>query len=103
MLKRCKPNVLQEFLKTNEYKQKLEAIEIISACIKLMKNAISTKGNVSVLLVRTWKKDFNNQIDAIAPYSVQSSLKKTLKKDLNEAINTKLSKDLGGDFEPPGP
>lgn len=103
MLKLCKPNVLQELLKTDEYKHKMEAKDVISSCIKFMKNAINDKGNASLLLVRAWKKDFNSQIDRITPCGVQSSFKKTLKKELHETIDNKLSKDLGCDFEPPRP
>ncbi|MDR3502121.1 MAG: hypothetical protein P4L79_06010 [Legionella sp.] len=103
MLKRCKPNVLQELLKTDEYKHKLEAKDVVSRCIKLMKDAINDKGNASLLLVRAWKKDFNGQIDAITPFGVQSSFKKALKKELREVIDNKLSKDLGCNFEPPRP
>ncbi len=102
MLKRCKPNLLQELLKTEEYKYKLEAKDIVSSCIKLMKDAIHDKGNLSVFLVRAWKKDFTGQIDALTPFSIQSSLKKALKKELDDAID-KLSKDLGCNFEPPRP
>jgi hypothetical protein len=103
MLKLCKPNVLQELLKTDEYKHKLEAKDVVSSCIKFMKDAINDKGNASLLLVRAWKKDFNGQIDAITPFGIQSSFKKALKKELNEAIDNKLSKDLGCNFESPRP
>lgn len=103
MLKRCKPNVLQELLKTEEYKHKMEAKEVISSCINFMKDAINDKGNAGLLLVRAWKKDFNGQIDTIAPFGVQSSFKKILKKELHAAIDNKLSKDLGCNFDPPRP
>lgn len=103
MLKRCKPNVLQELFKTDEYKHKLEAKKVVSNCIKLMNDAINAKGNASLLLVRAWKKDFNARIDAITPFGVLSSFKKALKKELHEVIDNKLSKALGFDFESPRP
>lgn len=100
MLKRCKLTVLQELFKTEEYKQKLEAKEIISEHMKLMKDAIHLKGNSSVLLLRAWKKDFDSRLNSIGSLSIQSPLKKALKKDIKEVIDNKLQKDLGCEFEP---
>ncbi len=101
MLKRCKPTVLQEIFKTEEYKQKLEAKEVISDSMKLMKDAIRLKGNASVLLLRAWKEGLGFRLDSIGSLSVQSPLKKALKKDIKEIIDNKLQKELGCEFEPP--
>ncbi len=95
MLKRCKQTALQELLNTAECKQKRQAKKIIVSSMKLIKDAIATSGNLSILLLRSWTNDLVSKINNIASHSMQLPLKNALKRDIKEMVNNQLEDDFG--------
>lgn len=99
MLTRCKPTVFNGLFITEEYKQKMEAKEIITSSMKLIKEALHSQGNLCVLLLPSWKKDLESKLNYVGSCALQSPLKNALKKDIKEIIDNKLQNDLGCEFE----
>lgn len=99
MLEQCRPSLWERIFKTEEYRQKIEAKQIINNSFDVMADAIKTQGNSSVLLMNPWKKDLAFRLRAIGSSSANNSFKQSLNAEINQSININLKKDLGCDFE----
>ena len=99
MLKTCRPNLWQRIFKTEEYRQKIEAKEIILKSMDFMNDAVKTQENSAVFLINPWKKDLAFKLRLVETNNVNNPFTQALSNDIHQSININLKKDLNCDFE----
>lgn len=99
MLEQCRPSLWERIFKTEEYRQKIEAKQIINNSFDFMTDTIETQGNSAVLLMNPWKKDLDFRLKIIGSSSTHNPFKQSLSAEINQSININLKKDLNCDFE----
>lgn len=100
MLEQCRPNFWQRIFRTEEYRQKIEARQIINNSFAVMTNALEIQGNAAVLILNPWKKDLVFRLGTVGSSSADDSFKQSLRAEITQSITINLKKDLNCEFEP---
>lgn len=100
MLEQCRPSFWQRIFRTEEYRQKIEARQIINNSFAVMADALQTQGNSVVLIMNPWKKDLAFRLGTVGSSNADDSFKQSLRAEINQAITINLKQDLNCEFEP---
>lgn len=97
----CQPTFLQNYFKTDELREKVEAKKIIEDQLLFIKELVKKGGDESLFMIRPWKKDLELRLNYIGSSPTISTFKHTLLQEINKAINVDLKNDLNCSFDDP--
>lgn len=98
LLAKCKPTFWQKLFKTEEYRLKIDAQNIIERSIELIKSNYQEKGNDTLFIIKPWMKDLRFRLNCSAHLNPNNSFTKSLNNEIKSIIETKLQKDLACEF-----
>lgn len=94
LLKHCEPTTFERLFKPEEFKQKLEARNIITNRLRFMNEAVEKHGDDGLLLLRSWKKDLEIRLQHVGSCKSNNTFTKQLSDEIKQSLDMNLSADL---------
>ena len=94
LLKHCEPTNFERLFKSEEFRQKLGAKNIITNRLRFMNEVVEKHGDDSLLLFRAWKKDFEVRLQHVGSCKGRNSFTMQLSDEIKQCLDVGLGGDL---------